>query len=108
MLFASLLALASFQDVPAAAQTAPAGPETALTITVQKLPPSFKQNPLVSISFNAKGSVASCKTKETSGHTGIDKVACAQLVGNYSVEPEAGKTPAPVDVYVGFETDAKK
>lgn len=101
MLFVSLLALASFQ-------TAPATPVTVMTITVQKLPPSFKQNPVVSITFNSKGEVASCVTKTTSGSAGVDKAACAQTVGNYSVEPEKGATPAPADVIVAFESEAQK
>ncbi|RYY26816.1 MAG: hypothetical protein EOP62_08630 [Sphingomonadales bacterium] len=107
MLFVSLLALASFQDTPVA-QTAPTAPVTAMTVVVQRLPPSFKQNPVVSLAFNSKGAVVSCSTKATSGHAGIDKVACSQAVGNYSVTPEAGQTPAPADVIIAFETDAKK
>ncbi|WP_066796086.1 hypothetical protein [Sphingomonas soli] len=98
MLFVSLLALASFQ-------TAPAAP-TVMTITVQKLPASFKQNPVVSLTFNAKGEVASCAAKVTSGSAGVDKAACGQAVANYSVKPEGGKAPAPTDVVIAFETEA--
>lgn len=101
MLLVSLLALASFQTVPA-------GPPTVMTITVQKLPAAFKQNPVVSLTFNAKGEVASCATKATSGSTGVDKAACAQAVGNYSVKPEKGKAPEPSDVVIAFETEAPK
>lgn len=83
-------------------------PPTVLTLTVQKLPAKFQQNPVVHVVFNAQGAVAGCETAKSSGSTGIDRVACAQVVGGYSVEPQGGKTPEPRDVTIAFETEAPK
>ncbi len=100
MLFVSLLALASFQTADV--------PPIVLTITVQKLPAKFQTNPVVHLAFNAAGAVASCETVKSSGSQGIDKVACAQAVSGYNVEPVKGAVPDPRDVTVGFETDPPK
>ena len=99
MLLVSLLALASFQaDVP----------PTALTITVQKLPAKFQANPVVHVTFNNAGAVASCETAKSSGSLGVDKVACAQAVAGYTVEPVKDKVPDPADLTIAFETEAPK
>ena len=94
MLLISLLALASVQT----AQT----PPSLLTVTVQKLPKAFREDPVVSVSFNAKGAVASCTLTKTSGSPAIDKVACAQMVANGQVGVENGKVPAPREATVTF------
>ncbi|HEX8300171.1 hypothetical protein [Sphingomonas sp.] len=101
MLFVSLLALASFQAGPAA-------PPTVLTLTVQKLPSSFRQNPVVTLTFDGKGAATGCKTAKTSGSTAIDRVACTQAQGNVKADPVADGAPSTRDVTVGFEAEAPK
>ena len=96
MLLVSLLALASIQEVETPA------PPSMLTVTVKKLPKDFKQDPVVSVSFNQKGEVASCKLAKVSGSAAIDRVACAQMIANGKAEPSGGKTPEPRDVTVTF------
>ena len=98
MLLVSLLALAI--------QTADA-PPVGLTITVQALPAKYQNNPVVHLTFNNTGAVASCEVAKTSGSPALDKVACAQSVSGYSVTPVQGKLPDPIDVIIAFETEAK-
>lgn len=100
MLLASLFALASLQSTEV--------PPVGLTITVQKLPAKFQQNPVVHLTFNDGGAVAGCELVATSGSPGIDKVACAQAVSGYTVKTEKGKTPAPANVTIAFEAEAPK
>jgi hypothetical protein len=105
MLLVSLLALASFQT---ATQATTGAPPVGLTITVQKLPAKFQQNPVVHLTFNGAGAVASCELVKTSGSQGIDKVACAQAVSGYNVEAVKDKVPDPADVTIAFEAEAPK
>lgn len=102
MLLVSLLALASFQTAE------DSGPPSMMTVTVQKLPANFKEDPVVSVTFTAKGAVASCKLAKTSGNASIDRVACAQMTSNAKVAPVPGKTPEPRDATVTFVQEAPK
>ncbi|RYD57758.1 MAG: hypothetical protein EOP60_03945 [Sphingomonadales bacterium] len=100
MLLVSLLALASIQEVETPA------PPSMLTVTVKKLPKDFKEDPVVSVTFNASGAVASCKLAKASGNASIDRVACSQILANGMVTPEAGKIPEPRDTTVTFVQEA--
>ncbi|RYG81149.1 MAG: hypothetical protein EON59_14790 [Alphaproteobacteria bacterium] len=79
-----------------------------MTITVQKLPKDFKTDPVISLTFNAKGEVATCATAKTSGSAGIDRVACNQVKGNVKEPVEAGAAPAARDVTVTFVQEPPK
>ncbi|MES2989170.1 MAG: hypothetical protein V4808_14810, partial [Pseudomonadota bacterium] len=83
-------------------------PPSVMTITVQKLPAAFKVDPVITLTFNEKGAVASCKTKTTSGSKGIDTVACRQVTGNVNMKPEAGVAAGPRDATVTFIQEAPK
>lgn len=103
MLLVSLLALASVQTADDVA------PPSVMTITVQKLPAAFKVDPVVTLTFDSKGVVTSCKTKTTSGSAGIDKVACTQVTGNVKMDPPAaGTVLEPRDATVTFVQEPPK
>lgn len=93
MVLATLLALAASQAA-----------SPIMTITVQKLPATYKQAPIVHIAFTSKGTVETCTVEQTSGSTGIDKVACAQVQANVKVPVEKKKTPEARSAPVEFVT----
>ena len=97
MILAPLLALVSLQtaDVP-----------SLMTITVQKLPASFKENPVVHLEFADDGSVATCTVEQPSGSAGIDKVACQQAQLGMKVKVEGKKKPEPRSGAIEFVTEA--
>ena len=99
MILAPLLALAALQstDVP-----------SLMTITVQKLPASFKKNPVVHLEFADDGSVATCTVEQPSGSAGIDKVACQQAQTGIKIEREGKKKPEPRSGTIEFVTEAPK
>jgi hypothetical protein len=101
MLFASLLALASFQTAPAAE------PETLITVTVQKLPAAYKQAPVVRLEFNSTGAVVKCDIEKPSGSTGIDKVACQQAV-QVKLDVKDNVAPAPRSAIIAFTAEPPK
>ncbi len=98
MILATLLALAA----PQAAQAA----SPIMTITVQKLPASYHQAPVVHIAFTDKGTVESCTVEQSSGNAAIDKVACQQVQANVKEKVEKKKVPAPRSAPVEFVTAA--
>ena len=93
MILAILLALAG--------QTASA---PIMTITVQKLPASYTQAPVVHLDFDKKGAVSACTLEQSSGSPAIDKVACQQ-VQTITLPVEGKKAPesrsAPVEFVAG-------
>lgn len=93
MILATLLALAG--------QTA--APEKIMTVTVQKLPATYHQAPIVHLDFTDKGAVSACTLEQSSGSPGIDKVACQQ-VQSVTLPVEKGKAPASRSAAVDFVT----
>lgn len=93
MILATLLALAG--------QTA--APATIMTVTVQKLPATYHQAPVVHLDFNDKGGVSACTLEQSSGSPGIDKVACQQ-VQTVTLPVEKGKAPESRSAAVDFVT----
>jgi hypothetical protein len=96
MILATLLALAG--------QTAPA---PIMTVTVQKLPASYTQAPVVHLDFNKQGKVSTCTLEQSSGSPGIDKVACQQ-VQTITLPTEKGKAPESRSAAVEFLAGAAK
>jgi len=96
MLLVSLLALAAVQSAEA--------PPSIMTITVQKLPSSFRQSPVVHLEFNDAGRVAKCDIEQPSGNRSIDMVACQQA-RKVKLEVENNTVPAPRSATVTFTID---
>jgi hypothetical protein len=96
MILATLLVLAG--------QTASA---PIMTITVQKLPASYAQAPVVHLDFDKKGAVSACTLEQSSGSPGIDKVACQQ-VQTIKLPVEGKKAPESRSAPVEFITGAAK
>lgn len=98
MILATLLALAG--------QTVPAKPAAIMTITVQKLPASYHNAPIVHLDFTNKGSVSACTVEQTSGSAGIDKVACQQVQAGVTLPVQKGKAPESRSAAVEFVAGA--
>ncbi|MEP9357232.1 hypothetical protein [Sphingomonas sp. KR3-1] len=96
MILATLLALAG--------QMAPAAPAAIMTITVQKLPATFKKSPIVHLDFNGEGAVSACTVEETSGSPAIDRVACQQVTETVKLPAPKGKAPESRSSSVEFIT----
>jgi len=99
MLLVSLLAFAAVQSAEA--------PPSLMTITVQKLPSSFRQSPVVRLEFSDSGRVAKCEIETPSGNRSIDMVACQQA-RTVKLKVENKTAPAPRSATVTFTTDASK
>lgn len=102
MFLLSLLALASVQT----AEATP--PPSIMTLTVQKLPKAFQVDPVLTLVFDGKGAVSSCKVAKTSGSPGIDRVACTQVQGNFAETPDAKSASQTRDVTVTFVQEPPK
>jgi len=97
MILATLLALAGQADAP---------PAPLLTVTVQKLPATYKQAPVVHLEFNDEGGVSACTLEQTSGSPGIDKAACQQAQTALKLPAEKHKAPAARSATIAFNTAA--
>ncbi len=95
MILATLLALAAQTDAPA----------PMMTVTVQKLPTTYRQAPVVHLDFDKKGAVTTCTVEQSSGSPGIDKVACQQIQ-TVTLPVEKGKAPESRSASVSFVTGA--
>jgi hypothetical protein len=96
MLLVSLLALAAVQSAEA--------PPSLMTISVQKLPSSFRQSPVVHLEFTDSGRVAKCEVEQPSGNRAIDLVACQQA-RKIKLDVENKTAPAPRSGTITFTTD---
>ena len=96
MILATLLALAGQMSAPA--------PAAIMTITVQKLPATFKKSPIVHLDFNGEGGISACTVEETSGSPAIDRVACQQVTQTVTVPASKGKAPESRSTTVEFVT----
>ncbi|MDQ0250635.1 hypothetical protein J2W22_002699 [Sphingomonas kyeonggiensis] len=98
MILATLLALAG--------QTA--APAKIMTITVQKLPATYHQAPVVHLDFTNEGAVSACTLEQSSGSPGIDKVVCQQLQSFTVPVEKKGKAPESRSALVDFVTAPAK
>jgi hypothetical protein len=99
MLLVSLLAFAAVQSAEV--------PPSLMTITVQKLPASFRQSPVVHLEFTNAGRVAKCEIEQPSGNRSIDMVACQQA-RKIKLEVENKTAPGPRSATITFSADAAK
>lgn len=78
------------------------GEAVGLTVNVQKLPASYKQAPMVHLTFDDKGAATACTIEQSSGSPGIDKVACQQAQAQVKLPAKKKKAPEPISMAVNF------